>query len=217
VTDGPVETFLAELDRRLGRDDVTRRRILAEVGDHLRDLVAEGRARGLDEHTSELEAVDRFGSARAFARGVRPGRRRKQQAGLGIALVAAGVCAGLALATLRTPSPTMRAQRITFRPATGAGKPVARVVVVDPRSGRVLAVRLGFDSRYLPGFTTHAGAIFIGGSSHAEPFGDLVRPRIGVDILSMRRVRARARHATRASPSSRRPGACHGSRPRCSA
>jgi hypothetical protein len=176
VTKGPVEAFLAELERHLGRDDDTRRRIAAEVGDHLRDLVAEGRASGLDEHTAELEAVERFGSPRALARGVRPARRRAQRAGLGMALVATGVCGALAVATQRAPSPPLRAERITFRPATGTGKPVAREVVVDPRSGRVLAVRLGFDSRYLRGFTTHAGAILIGGSLPAEPFGDPVLP-----------------------------------------
>jgi hypothetical protein len=171
-----VEAFLGELERHLGRDDGTRRRIAAEVRDHLRDLVAEGRASGLDEHTAELEAVERFGSPRALARGVRPARRRAQRAGLGMALAAAGVCGALALATQRAPSPPLHAQHITFRPATETGEPAAREVVVDPGSGRVLAVRLGFDRRYLPGFTTHAGAIFIGGSLPGEPFGDPAPP-----------------------------------------
>jgi hypothetical protein len=102
VTGGPVETFLDELGRHLGRDEATRQRVVAEVGDHLRDLVAEGRARGLDEHAAELEAVDRFGSARAFARGIRatPGRTRPLRVGAAVAAVAVA-CGGVAFAALR--------------------------------------------------------------------------------------------------------------------
>jgi hypothetical protein len=106
VTNGPVEAFLAELGRQLRRDDATRERIVAEVGDHLRDLVAEGRARGLDEHGAELDAVDRFGSAREFARGVRPARRGGRTAAVVAAgAVAAVACGAFAFAELRGTTP----------------------------------------------------------------------------------------------------------------
>jgi hypothetical protein len=94
VSGGPVESFLAELARHLRRDDATRRRVVAEVGDHLRDLVAEGRSKGLDEHTAESEAVARFGSARDFARGIRPARRRRRSLRAGGTLTAAAVIGG---------------------------------------------------------------------------------------------------------------------------
>jgi hypothetical protein len=93
-----VETFLAELGRHLRRDEAARERIVAEVGDHLRDLVAEGRARGLDEQDAESEAIDRFGSARAFARGIEPARRRARAVRAGSAIAVVAVACGSAWA-----------------------------------------------------------------------------------------------------------------------
>jgi hypothetical protein len=131
VTGGPVETFLEELGRYLRRDDATRQRVVAEVGDHLRDLIAEGRARGLDEHAAELEAIDRFGSARAFARGVRPARRRTRAVWLGsAAAVVAVACGGLAFAELRNGS---------SHTATPVAVPPVRAATDDP-SGCFAAV-----------------------------------------------------------------------------
>jgi len=101
-----VEQFLAELARHLRRDEPTRQRVVAEVGDHLRDLVAEGRARGLDEQSAELEAIDRFGSPRAFARSVRPARRRRRTIGLAAGFTAAAVAGGaFAFSEVRSTTP----------------------------------------------------------------------------------------------------------------
>jgi hypothetical protein len=155
VTHGPVDAFLAELARRLRRQGEPGRRAVAEIGDHLRDLVAENRARGLDEHDAETAAVQRFGPARALARGLRSARRRPRSARSAVALAAAVACAGLAFAVARTNDP-----RIEIRLATsGRAQVVARapsgcvariqssrtrahqvwVVSVDPSTGRVLA------------------------------------------------------------------------------
>ena len=100
MTGGPVESFLAELARQLRRDDAARRRVLAEVGDHLRDLVAEGRSKGLDEYTAESEAVERFGPAREFARRVRPARRRRSLRAGGTLTAAAVIGGAFAFAHL---------------------------------------------------------------------------------------------------------------------
>jgi hypothetical protein len=147
VTDGPVETFLAELGRHLRRDDATRRRIVAEVGDHLRDLVAEGRARGLDQHGAELEAIDRFGSPRALARGLRGPRRDARAAWAVTALVGAGLCGALVFADLRSGTPG----RST--PLAGQVTPVGCVVAfplsTSPGAHQVLvATRIWIDPRY---------------------------------------------------------------------
>jgi hypothetical protein len=153
LSGGPVETFLAEVGRHLRRDETTCRRVVTEVGDHLRDLVAEGRAQGLDEHAAELEAVHRFGSPRALARGLRRPRRNARAAWAAIALVGAGLCGALGFAELRSGTPghgTALAGRTTpvgcvVALSVGGGPganrvrvPVAPPVAIDPRSGTVL-------------------------------------------------------------------------------
>jgi hypothetical protein len=149
--DGPVDEFLAELGRHLKRDVATRGRVIAELGDHLRDLVAEGRSRGLDELTAELEAVERFGSPRALARGLRTPRTSTRVA-LAAALAGAALCGALAFAALRpgTAGPTLpRAGGATalecvvaFTPSTAAGAHqvlVATRIATDPRYGTLRA------------------------------------------------------------------------------
>jgi hypothetical protein len=148
--DGPVETFLAELSRHLRRDETTRRRVVAAVGDHLRDLVAEGRARGLEEYAAELEAVECFGSARALARGLRGGRGDARAVWAATALLAAGICGALvfaesrsgtaehgsALAIERALVGCVAGLRAGDRPGTGQVK-VAIRVMIDGHTGRV--------------------------------------------------------------------------------
>jgi hypothetical protein len=175
MVDGPVEVFLAELGRHLRRDDEARSRTVAEIGDHLRDLVAEGVAQGLGELAAETAAVERFGTPRALAQSVRPARRGARL-GIAAALAGAGACA-LAIATLRTPAPPAPAtphigHRSIFRPATGVVKPISRVIAIDPRTGTVLTLPFPASPAYAPGFTTKAGALFIGDSLSLMTFRD---------------------------------------------
>jgi hypothetical protein len=150
VTGGPVETFLAELGRHLKRDVATRGRVIAELGDHLRDLVAEGRSRGLDELTAELEAVERFGSPRALARGLRTPRTRTRVA-WAAALAGAALCGAVAFAALRpgTSGPSVTHSRqatatgcvFAITPSTAPGAHqvlVATRIATDPRYGTIL-------------------------------------------------------------------------------
>ena len=102
MSDRPIDAFLAELGRLLPRDDERRRRVVAEVGDHLRDLAAEARARGLGDEDAEREAVERFGSPRALARGMRPARRRLPA--IAGALAGAAVCGVVAWAEMHGPA-----------------------------------------------------------------------------------------------------------------
>jgi hypothetical protein len=196
VTDGPVERFLAELERRLGRDDEARRRIVSEVGDHLRDLAAEARARGLGEHDAELEAVDRFGSPRELARGLRPGRRLAVPAWVLGGTVVAGCFAALAvtLAGHGTRSPQIPVQaarsavlvsnslpdlcmaaiaRERLR-AEGSGR--VSEIVIDPRTGGVIS--WGYTDGYAAGPICHlrpanspASGLLYAPPDPAAPFG----------------------------------------------
>ena len=81
MNDGPIAEFLAELARHLRRDDENRWRIVCEVGDHLRDLAAEARARGLGDRTPDgpprsfFLAAPSTVHARFAVRGVEPGQR----------------------------------------------------------------------------------------------------------------------------------------------
>jgi hypothetical protein len=157
VNDGPVETFLAELEQHLGRDREARDRVLSEVGDHLRDLARDARARGLEEIAAEAEAVERFGSPRALARGLQPARRRSRSALVALLPAAAIACGALALAERHGtgwPAPvalanggraaaTGTAVGCAFAVSPPAGQRqgqilVATMVTIDPRTGRVL-------------------------------------------------------------------------------
>jgi hypothetical protein len=144
MSGGPVDEFLAELGRHLRRDVATRERVVAELADHLRDLVAEGRASGLDELTAELEAVERFGSPRALARGLRPARTRTPVVCAATALAGAAFCGALVFATTR-PGPSI--------PRAGQAVATGCVFVVTPSTApgahQVLAAtRIAIDPRY---------------------------------------------------------------------
>jgi hypothetical protein len=68
VNRGAIEAYLDHLDRELRLNRVPRRRLLAEVEDHLRTCAAELRAdAGVAE--AERRAVERFGTAATVARG----------------------------------------------------------------------------------------------------------------------------------------------------
>jgi hypothetical protein len=155
VKGGPVETFLHELARQLRSDREAGPGRIAEISDHLRDLVAEGRARGLDEIAAEQSAVERFGSPRELARNLRVKRRTSPLVRSIAAVAVLGACGGLAIAESRAPRASARGdrativgrgtlrvtlgQRVLFHPAGDRGPTVERsYVVMDPRSGRVL-------------------------------------------------------------------------------
>ena len=158
---GPIDAFLAELGRLLRGGAEERSRVAAEVGDHLRDLAAEARARGLGDLDAESEAVERFGSPRALARGLQPSRRPSRRAQVALSLMLAGACAGLAFAVLRSPGQGAKAQIVTLRPAWGTAEPVAQVIAIDPRTGTVLALPTVLRRTSL--VTAYPGTMFTGG------------------------------------------------------
>ena len=61
-----IDAYLGELERRLPR--ISRRRILAEAQEHLRDSAATHGAAGLSLHAAEAAAVDDFGPVEIVAR-----------------------------------------------------------------------------------------------------------------------------------------------------
>jgi O-antigen/teichoic acid export membrane protein len=61
-----IDAYLAQLERRLPR--ISRRRILAEAQEHLRDSAARHSAAGLVPHTAEAAAVADFGPVEIVAR-----------------------------------------------------------------------------------------------------------------------------------------------------
>src|SRR5947209_2447189 len=66
--DGMITDYLLELVAELNVPLARRRRIVAEVEDHLHCAAAELHASGLDAEAAEREAVRRFGPARGPAR-----------------------------------------------------------------------------------------------------------------------------------------------------
>ena len=156
MKDGPAETFLAELGHHLRRHEAARGRVVAETGDHLRDLVREGRARGLDQDEAEREAVERFGSPRAFARAMRPARRHGRSLRIAAMVAAAGAAGALTIGELGDATPPigvpqtdvmalpagkvvgcLAALRTNGRRLPGLRRPPTEVTI-DPRTGRVL-------------------------------------------------------------------------------
>jgi hypothetical protein len=147
MSGGPVDEFLAELSRHLSRDDATRARVVAELRDHLRDLVDEGRARGLDELAAELEAVDRFGSPKELARGLRTPRGHAGVAWAATALAGAALCGALAFSDLRPDSAGRGLPRAGQ--ATVVGCVVALPPSTSPGARHVfMATRVALDPRY---------------------------------------------------------------------
>jgi hypothetical protein len=131
---GPIEEFLAELARRLRRAPDVADRVLEETREHLEESAADGRARGLDAAEAEAEAVARFGSARALARGIAPGRSWRGRRTLAIAL-ALSAFGGLAVADVAGPGEVVGLMRAPSRslaspPLSGFGQ--ARLVSLDP-------------------------------------------------------------------------------------
>ena len=63
-----IERFLGELADALPGGRRTRRSILLEAEDHLREAAADAARRGLPQQEAEAEAIRRFGDVRAVAR-----------------------------------------------------------------------------------------------------------------------------------------------------
>ena len=101
-----VAGFLAELERQLDGSAARRTQVTAEIAEHLDDLVSEGRALGLDQAAAEARAIERFGSPRRLARGLRRRPRTPRTARIALALATLGLCGGFAYSScaLRRPS-----------------------------------------------------------------------------------------------------------------
>ena len=132
-----VAGFLTELERRLDGDAARRRQVTAEIAEHLGDLVAEARAAGLGQAAAEEHAIERFGSPRALARGLRTRPRRLRGARVALAVGALGLSGSFAYAQLRAAPPVVAVSLKTTPPAhagaravTGVGRP--RLVALDP-------------------------------------------------------------------------------------
>jgi hypothetical protein len=140
-----VAAFLAELERRLAAEPARRGRILAEIAEHLDDLVAEATAAGADRATAEARAVERFGPPRRLARGLGERRRGLPRASrIAVALAALATSAGFAYAQLRPTAPVV-ALSVTpsAHPAVHATSAVAvlgrsQLVALDPVTLRVV-------------------------------------------------------------------------------
>jgi hypothetical protein len=93
----PIGTYLARVSRALGRWQPGRRRILAEIEDHLRERVEGG-------ETAD-EAVARFGDPAEVAAGLshRPGRAVTAVLGIALALAAGGAYLAVPGSSRATP------------------------------------------------------------------------------------------------------------------
>jgi hypothetical protein len=140
-----VSGFLAELERRLSADPAEREQIVAEIGEHLDDLVAEAVALGADTETAEASAVARFGSPRRLAHGLGARRRTPRGSRLALALGALALSGGFAYAQLLRPAAPVVA--LSVATATHAGTHgtsavtvlgQSRLVALDPVTLRVL-------------------------------------------------------------------------------
>ncbi len=67
MTPGPVEDYLARLERALRHRRLDDRRIVAEVREHLADAIADARQRGLSDEDAERVAFDRLGAPETIA------------------------------------------------------------------------------------------------------------------------------------------------------
>lgn len=138
-----VASFLAELERRLGGNAAHRAQVVAEISQHLDDLVSEARARGFDQATAEARAVERFGSARRLARGLHRRPRAQRAARIAVALGALSLCGGFAYAKLRAAAPVVAVATGYDQRYTGSPNPVtvlgqSRLIELDPLSLHVI-------------------------------------------------------------------------------
>ena len=139
-----IATFLAELERRLHCDADRRAQILAEIAEHLDDLVAEMREQGVAPSVAEARAIARFGSPRRLARGLGCRAPLPGIARAALAFGALGLSGTFAYAQLRAAPPVVAVSvATTTRPsASGAGAVTvlgqSRLVALDPVSLRVV-------------------------------------------------------------------------------
>ena len=147
MTPRDVAGFLSELERRLGGSAERRAHVVAEIAEHLDDLVSEARAQGFDQAAAEARAVERFGSARRLARGLGRRPRAPWAARIAVALGALGLCGGFAYVQLRAAAPVVGVyvstdQRYAGSPSSNSN-PVtvlgqSHLVALDPLSLRVI-------------------------------------------------------------------------------
>ncbi len=154
-----------------------RRRVVAEVGDHLRDLASEARARGLGEHDAELEAVDRFGSPRTLASGLRPARRIGAPARILGGVAAVACCAALVLtfANPGTESPRALEQSAGRTASSTNGVPAWCIVAIDTVQRAELqqhrarvAIRGQLAGHTIVAIDPRTGTILSWGNKHGE-------------------------------------------------
>lgn len=74
MSDGPIDSYLRELERVLRERTLEAERIVEEAREHLADAVEDGIRRGLTRTDAEREAVDRFGSFDVVAAHAAPAR-----------------------------------------------------------------------------------------------------------------------------------------------
>jgi hypothetical protein len=130
----PIGIYLERVARALGRWQPGRRRILAEIEDHLRERVDGG-------ETAD-EAVARFGDAESVAAGLaRPAVVRRRIAAGGLALAAAVTATAIVTtgSAPATPLPVRASTKIVPRLVIGAANAAARPDLPAPPAG----IRIG--------------------------------------------------------------------------
>ena len=223
MTDGPVETFLAELGRHLGRDERRASASSAEVGDHLRDLAAEAAPAG--STTSPRKSRRSSGSARpASSRGDsgRPaGASRRARVRSSSLLRRRRVrCAGVRPAALGPRPSSARTADVRSRASAAAAdsttaRPPGDQMPRRDAGRRSLRVRARSSAAIALGPGARAGSPRRRFQpTHREPRCSprrtdrrrLLRASTARYLRARRRARARARRATRASRASPRAG-----------
>jgi capsular polysaccharide biosynthesis protein len=74
VSDGPIDSYLRELERVLRARKLEAERIVEEAREHLADAVEDGIRRGLTRTDAERDAVNRFGTLDVIAAHAAPAR-----------------------------------------------------------------------------------------------------------------------------------------------
>jgi len=139
-----VASFLAELERRLEGSPARRAETVAEIAEHLGDLVAEAIAEGADAATAEARAVARFGSPRRLARGLGARGRRPRGSRLALAFGLLALSGGFAYAQLRPTAPVVAVTVANGSHGATNGRGVvtvlgrSRLVALDPVTLRVI-------------------------------------------------------------------------------
>jgi hypothetical protein len=117
LTDDPIREHLAAMRRELGRlGSVRRRRLLAEVEDHLREAAAELAANGAEPGEAARRAVEAFGGSGSLAGSTTSPRMR---VGVGAVVAIAALAGSFAIRDSQT-APIRPAQRAAVRTSPAA-------------------------------------------------------------------------------------------------